>query len=392
MLRYKKSAIVVLGVAFIYALFWGLDAAYFIFYMLLLTVLISFFWSRSVVRKMEFTQRSENEYGHVGDEINIKTMIYNDSFLPVPCAEIKNEMVGLVTGKEPASSVIALTSFNSRSIYEKFKCKYRGYYNYGPIEVKVEDMFGLFRWRRKVGCEGYLRVFPKIINLTRFDVKPMQTFGTVTKKQKANEDYTNISDIRKYYPGDSFKKIHWKVSARKGSLHVKNYDTSGNAEAYIFLDLYRNSYDDISRADTEEKAVECATAIIHYMLSRNINTGLYEDGGKGVYVRGRDLDELRKFMDELIVARSDGKVPFGELLDSRSRLLPGGSSIVAVTPKIDDSLVLKVVQLEETGFDVTVICITSGEIEDRIIDRINRYRIKLTMIGLNDDIKASLEG
>lgn len=392
MFKYKKSVIFILLSSFAFALIWGYKFAYYTLYMIAAAIGLAYIWTRTVVNRLDFTQRVIREFAYVGDNIEIKTMVYNESILPVPFVEIKNQMAGSISGAAVPNSVISLMPFDSKSIFDRVVCKYRGYYSLGPINVSISDIFGLFSWNRKVKCEGYISVFPKVIHLDRFNVKPMQTFGTVTTKKRADEDYSSISDIRKYYPGDSIKRIHWKVSARKGSLHVKNFDMSGSSEAYIFLNLYHSSYSEVYRLDTEEKAVECATAIIYYLLSKNIDTGFYSSGQKLVYIRGRDLNEFKKFMEELIRVKSSGTVPMEDLLESKVALIPRGSSIVIVTPQTTDRLVEKILELREAGYDVIIIYIAAESLNPEHKKIIDHYGIRLCNLGLSDDIKSSLEG
>lgn len=396
MFKFKKSAIFIVGVSLLYALFNGGEVPYFLFYAALLLVVLSFFWTRAVIKRLSVTQRVMREHAYVGDEVEIKTMVFNESLLPVPYIEVKNDMIQYMTGRSPVSNVLSLMPIDSRSVIEKVKCRYRGYYTFGPVRVSISDLFGMFTWNREIRCEGIISVYPRVANLENFNIRPMQMFGTVTTKQKANEDYSSISDIRKYYPGDSFKRIHWKVSARKGALHVKNFDMSGSAESHIFLNLYKNDYADVYRADIEEKAVECTATIIHYMLLKNINTALYTNCSRITYTRGRDIKELKKFMEELITVKSNGNVPMEELLEARSRLISKGSSIIIVTPVLHSRLSDKLSQLKETGFDVIVVYISADNpIDERVKNQISlleSLNIKTYRVGINDDVRSSLEG
>ena len=392
MFKFKKSSIFLIIASLILALMWGGKLPYFILYVIIITIAVSYFWSGRIAKRLDFNQKVIKDYVYVGDEIEINTIIYNESFLPAPCIEIKNGLIRDLSGKSPNSNIISIMPFSSRIVAQKVKCKYRGVYNFGPIDIIISDVFGLFTWSRQIICHGTLTVFPKVVSLRRFTIRPMQTFGTVTTKQKANEDYSSISDIRKYYPGDSFKKIHWKLSAHKGSLYVKNFEMSGSCEAYIFLNLFHNDYYDMYRADMEEKAVECACAIIYYMLSKNINTGLYANSKEPVYIRGRDVREFNKFMQELIRVKSDGISPLEELLEQRSRILPRGSSIILITPELNKEIIDKIIQLKEDKFDVIIVYIMIEDLNQEIVRVINHYGIKLFKIGINDEIRTALGG
>lgn len=378
--------------SFMFALLGGGKFSYFVFYFVSLGVIILFLWTKSIVDKLDFSQRMAKDYAYVGDEVEIKTMVYNESLLPVPCIEIRNGMIKNISGIEPSCNIVSLSPLDSRSIIEKFKCRYRGYYTFGPVTVDISDIFGLFTWEKTISCEGILSVYPRVARLEKFNVRPMQIFGNVSTKQNVNEDFSSISDIRKYYPGDSFKKIHWKVSARKGSLYVKNYEMSGSAEAYIFLNLFQNDYNNSLRPDLEEKAVECSASIVYYMLEHNINTGLYSNGKDISYTRGRDLKEFKKFMEVFITVKSNGIVPVEELLESRARLMQKGSSIILITPDLNERLLDRITQLNRAGFDVTLVFIRAEDLKEKHKKTIDDSGIKLYCIGIGDDVKTSLEG
>ena len=56
---------------------------------------------------------------------------------------------------------------------------------------------------------------------------------------RATEDLNAPSDIRSYQPGDAMKKIHWKLSLRKGELMVRKFDEPVLQEVLILMDCSR---------------------------------------------------------------------------------------------------------------------------------------------------------
>lgn len=375
-----------------FAVLAGGKLPYFVFYAVLLSTAIPFLWTVLTIKSLELFQSTDKEHVYAGDTVEINTTLKNRTLLPVPFAEVRNGMIKELTGNSPRNNIISIMPLDSKSVIERINCRYRGYYNLGPVNVNIFDVLGIFSCEKKVKCTGMLTVYPRVAKLNDFKIKPVQAFGTLTTKQKANEDYSSISDIRKYYPGDSYKKIHWKLSARKGMLHVKNYEMGGSAECYVFLDMFSGGYNNIYREDMEEKAVECGAAVVYYMLSKNINTGLHINCNKTVYTWGRDLHEFRKFMDGFTRVKSDGMMHMVELLESRHRLLPRGSSIIIITPMLGDNLVDKMAQLRKTGYDVVIIYIMLEDMNEENEKLLSQYGIRLYKVGLGDDVKTSLEG
>lgn len=379
--------------SFAFALLIGGELPYFVFYIMLLAVAVSFFWTILNIKMIHLSQETAKKTAYVGESVEIETLVDNKGLLPAPFVELKNEMIRPVTGKSPLSNIVSIMPLNSMSIVETLKCRYRGFYPMGPVEMTITDVLGIFSWTKRISCPGLLTVYPRIWKLQSFRINPGQTLGTMNSNKKTCEDYSSISDIRKYYPGDSFKRIHWKVSARKGMLHVKNFDMSGSAQAFLFLDMFQGGYNNIYRDDMEEKAVESAVSIIYYTLSKNINTGLFANCEKMMYIWGRDLKEFKKFIEGLVRLKSDGLTPVEELLESRRRLIPPGSSVIIITPVMCQDLIDRIVPLKEMGFDVSLVhIIMRGPEEENIKDILSKLDVRVYSIGINDDVKASLEG
>lgn len=365
---------------------------YFVFYAILLLTCIPFAWSFIIFRNLDFSQYAEVSQAYVGDAIEINIVAHNRSLLPVPYVEVRNEMIKGIAGYMPGHRVLSIMPLGSKAMPEKVNCKYRGIYTFGPVVTDISDVFGMFTWNKKVSLRGVLTIYPRVAKLQNFCIKPMQTYGAITIKQKANEDYSSISDIRKYYPGDSFKRIHWKISARKGMLYVKNFDMSGSAGACIFLDMYRGGYNGVYRADMEEKSVECAAAIVYYTLSRNINTLQYVNSEKTVYTGGRDPKEFKKFMNSYVTVKSDGTTHLAEFIESKVRFLTRGSSIILITPLVDERLSGGILQLKDMGFEAIVVYIKEGDMDEKISQLFADCGIKLYKLSMGDDVKTSLEG
>lgn len=393
MLKYKKSIIfIIFPASFLFALFGGGSLPYYIFFIILMTIIVSLVYTVIISKKIEITQKPAKNYYHVGDLLETRTVVYNESILTIPYIEIKNDIVKNIAGIKPKGSIVYILPFDSKTIIDKMNCKYRGYYSYNTIKINISDIFGIFSIAKDIKCNELITIYPKITKLNRFNIKSLQIYGTASTRKKANEDYSSITDIRKYYPGDSLKKIHWKVSAKRNMLHVKNYEMNGSAETDIFINFRGEDYYEPKRMDIEEKIVECAVAIINYMLERNISTYLFGSDKRYIYIKGRDLKTFKSFMDELITVKSNGDILFNQFLESRSKLLSKGSSIIIITPLINEKYLEKIIGIKEYGMDVIIIYVSDKDIDTYNLNIINKYKIRYFKVTINGDVKAVLEG
>jgi hypothetical protein len=123
-----------------------------------------------------------------------------------------------------------------------YPCPHCGDYALGLTAIYISDLFGLFRIRlkrpayltRNLLCQS---VLPRV-DLT----SPVQIATLLLKEQTdrsgpaRSSEIDALANLRPIQPGDSLKRIHWKVSARLGELHIKEFEDPLQHEVLILLD------------------------------------------------------------------------------------------------------------------------------------------------------------
>ena len=93
-----------------------------------------------------------------------------------------------------------------------------GSYSYRMTKLEIYDLFGFFHSTRYINKENEILVKP-VPSMP--EVMP-DMYGFKAKSlRKAKQPNTEIYDIREYQAGDPVKSIHWKMSAKKDKLLVK---------------------------------------------------------------------------------------------------------------------------------------------------------------------------
>lgn len=117
----------------------------------------------------------------------------------------------------------------------------RGRHEIGPLAVMVQDPFGLVHRRHTFGSAEPLTVLPR-----RIDLPPITPRG-------ASEDgatrpaphHVGVGDddiiARAYLPGDALKRLHWKATAHRGELMVRQEEQQMTPRAAVFLDCEPSS-------------------------------------------------------------------------------------------------------------------------------------------------------
>jgi len=188
-----------------------------------------------------------------------------------------------------------------------------------PVGVEYIDMYDflkIFRLRKKITDSAILVVCPNIVPFSDelFSIAPSEEAGI--SRKASFEDYSSVTDIRKYQYSDSMKRVHWKLSAKKDELLVKNYDHTNTMVTAVILDN-RATPDSVQNpAALEDSLIETAVSISKFNLDDNYPVMLdymddespmriYESGSSGFdrfffaasYVR-IDAEQVSMLFDE----------------------------------------------------------------------------------------------
>ena len=99
----------------------------------------------------------------------------------------------------------------------------RGIHRFSEVIVESMGMFGLFRRRRKLTSTDTVLVYPKWESIAQVGL--LETSLGLSDGVSKSRSGSEIAGTRRYVPGDSYRNIHWRNSARTGRLAVKEFDS-----------------------------------------------------------------------------------------------------------------------------------------------------------------------
>ena len=177
-----------------------------------------------------------------------------------------------------------------------FSCEVKSFFRcVSPIGLEYVEMYDflkIWKLRKKIKDSAILIVCPNVVPFSDelFSYAPSEEAGI--SRKASFEDYSSVTDVRKYEFADSMKRVHWKLSAKKNELLVKNFDHANTMVTAIILDN-RQSPDFLENpAAVEDSLVETAVSIIKYNLDDSypvmfdfmdgaVPSRVYESGGAG---------------------------------------------------------------------------------------------------------------
>ena len=200
----------------------------------------------------------------------------------------------------------------------------------GPLSVTKQDPFGLWRITQTVGDVRQLWVHPVTHALSGLPSGRSRSLDGPDDERALNGSIT-FHSLREYVAGDDLRRVHWRSSARLGTLMVREHVDTSLAQITLVLDTSKDSYG----GDGFEAAVEAAASIAVAATSERYAVRVLTTGGQGALGRGISAD--RTMLLDCFAGLEPGDVgSLGEVADGLARERRGDVLVVVTgRPKPD---------------------------------------------------------
>lgn len=202
--------------------------------------------------KVDIQLQRPQGYRYQQNKIIIQT--YHPTFLfssiGLMTLEIKNSFTGEVTEQTFAFPIYG----RKKQVLEiPISLESCGKYCFSVKKIEVEGILGICKSRSKakekrLTPKAYLYCFPE--NLL---INPMEEKKRNSRQDDGMEDLddshgigmdsSEVSGIRAYVPGDRIKDIHWKLSAKRDEVYIRERESMAQDSIKLYLDLYKVVYD-----------------------------------------------------------------------------------------------------------------------------------------------------
>lgn len=335
------------------------------FYALLLLLGLGWLWAWVNLQGLDVKLRRIGTRGQVGGYLEAWIDIVNRSRLPKSWLEVA-EVTDLPV--ESAGRGVALVRAQSRNWKIETYLNRRGLFHTGQVRVISQDPFGLFTLSRSfLQAQDYLVVpateplpdlHPKLAGLPS-DSRTTRHWDQVT---------TDVSSVREYAYGDSYRRIHWPYTARMNSLMVKEFDMGVSAENWVVLDMQEGVHYGEPPDNTEELAVTVAASLIRRMFELSMSVGLAANGGLDYLFRPDSSPEsLGRLMETLAAVKAQGRTSIERFLYELRPNLSKYNTLMLITPSWDTSWVPALSALRHQGVNVAAVLIDAGSFGNTLL-------------------------
>lgn len=394
--RPQKRFYLVLGLV-IFTLFTGAATGFGLFYRLVyvlaLTSFVGYVWTWYSLRSLDVEVRRRTRQAQVGEDVEEEVTVRNRSKLPRLALEV-TELTDL-PGSHPGTAV-GLRGNESKTWMFRTAARKRGAYNLGPIKVSNTDPFGLFSRERVFGETSEVLIFPRIFNLSTFEVPAADLSGDSSVRKRTHNVTPHASSIREYASGDSLSRVHWNSTARHGKLMSKVFDLGRAAEVWVLIDLHRDIQAGELEESTDEYAVSIGASLAKRYLEAELPVGLSAYGDERYFLMAETgAGQLQRIMEFLAMSKSEGNTPIGDALIRDEPLWGHQSSLIVVTASPHEDWVLALGQLAKRGVRVVVALVDGssfgGFLDTReVLEPLYLAGIPTYLVRQGDDLPAAL--
>ncbi len=409
----RRNAIyILLSASLLTGLFTGRAFFFNMVYVLGGLILVSLIWSWLSVRWISIGRRTRSRRARVGHALEETFQVRNRSLFPKLWLEIRDHSD---LPNHHASHVIPALGLRSRHRWQvQTICQARGEFRLGPMMLISGDPFGFFLSQRQIAAISHVIVYPATVQINRFGLPVGSLSGGEAQRRRTHYITTNASGVRDYVPGDSFNRIHWRTTARKGRLVVKEFEIDPLVDIWLFADFSSQSLfesPDVQRlngvgpvipkdgklpASTEEYVAVASASLCRYFieLERSVGFATYAPN-RVVHQPERGNRQLTRIFESLAVARSLSNYSLGQMMVLETPYLARGTTLLIVTASADKEWIHEAQILSRRGIRVTCILVDAGTFGantslDEIQGILQLARIPTIIIRHGEDIGVAI--
>lgn len=321
---------------------------------LVIAALIGFsaIWAARTRVRLRATRLVRPQRTMVGEEVRVDLTVTNDASTRSPLSSV-SDLFGDGT-RAARFGLPSLPSGERASAAYRVPTERRGRFSVGPLVGVVTDPFGLVRRRTFLVGADELVVRPRVQRLT---VPPLAG-GTASDHLRDARALIGEGEefraLREYTRGDDLRHVHWRSTARRDQLMIRQHEHHRRAAVTVYLDVRPDPYSRDSQSSLDhtsfERAVEAAASVAFSFAGTRRNLRLVLSTGEALH------GSLDAVLDQLAVIEPGGPDRSVEALAlRRERAL-----LVLVVATVDPALASYLVQLRRDGPVVIVTTATAG--------------------------------
>ena len=223
-----RLALVLGGATYLGAWAFGSKPLYPVALGLIAAVLFARLWTRLAGRPVTVRRRLPQAERYEGDDVQVRLEVELENAI-APATFVVRERISKLGEHETQLPARGGKAYVLDALA-------RGRYAFEETSVAIEDPFGLDRVEQTVAAPGAFLVYPRLVELDRLfsEAGHLGRDGRhLLLRRPAGFD---LHSVREYERGESLRKVHWRSTAKRAQLMVKELEDSPRDEVAVVLD------------------------------------------------------------------------------------------------------------------------------------------------------------
>jgi uncharacterized protein (DUF58 family) len=384
MTRRGRSVLVLGLVVYLAAWVFGSRALYPVATGLVLAVVLALAWVRLSARPPHVSRHGAIRNVIEGDDVRIDLVVETTSPVPPPTL-VAHERPGRLAERR-----VELYRAGRRRFAGGFELREvpRGRFAFDPVRLTIEDPFALARASLVQGGRQALVVYPRLVALTRlFSEGRAQTQDGRRLLLRRPTGY-ELHGVREHVEGESLRNVHWRSTARRGRLMVKELEDAPSDEVAVLLDG-----DALGAAgESFEVAVRAAGSILQAHVRRGRRCSLVVNSATREVQSVASEGEWHRALEVLAGAEPTARTRAFALLQLDGGVVARSLELVVVTSRVDVPLVDRLVQRTLSRRATALVYVEATPGPEPQLLRLQSAGVPVAVVRPGDDLAEALGG
>jgi uncharacterized protein (DUF58 family) len=379
----RGRAVAALGlIVYLAAWIFGSHALYPVAVGLLLAVVLAIAWVRLSARPPRVRRHGASRDVVEGDDIRIDLEVEPTSAIAPPTL-VAHERPGRLGERRVQLHRVGRKRFAGG--YE-LRAVPRGRYAFDAVRLTVQDPFGLARAVLVQGEPQALVVYPRLVALERLFSEGGAHAQDGRRLLLRRPTGYELHSVREYVEGESLRKVHWRSTAKRGRLMVRELEDAPRDEVAVLLDGYGVG------GENFEIAVRAAGSILQAHLRRGRRCALVVNSAARESQAIASENDWRKALEVLAGTMPSASTRAFALLQADGGIAARSLELVVVTSQLDVALADRLVQRALSRRGASLVYVDASREPQPQLLRLQAVGIPVAVVRAGEDLRSALSG
>ena len=357
---------------------------------LVLVSVLSWAWLRLANRPFDVRRKWGRREHLEGDDVFVAVEVKTAGIVPPPSAVLVERIGRLGERRSPLGRA-----------GKRLRVKYvlnavpRGCYAFEDVHAELSDPFGLQRLVVPLPAPGALLVYPRLVRLERLFSEAGAHAPEGRRLLLHRPSGFDLHSVREHEQGESLRNVHWRSTARRGRLMVKELEDAPRDEVAVVLDAAAGAV----AGESFDVQVRAAGSILDAYVRRGRRAVLVVAGAQTRTQQVHSpMGERQRALELLASVEPTGRFRLTAALGEEASPASRALELVVVTARPEPAFVARLIQRALSRRRVSLVFVEAPTFAGAAprpqpeLLRLQRAGVPVAVVRAGDDLAVQLSG